>query len=510
MIRAWHRIRSTTPDRRAARFGCVGREAGCGSGPRIGDHNVGVLRSARCRRACILAVPLLVLFLGLVSAGAAGASSLVFIKDNNVWLANPDGSGQYQVTTDGTSSDPYMSATQASDGTILAQLGKYSFARLSRTGKRLAPLFGVPPLGFGPHGPVISPDGSKFAYYAETPEPAPGPARVTSQIEFSSADRTTPTELFNPGGALQEYSNPAWLSNSRVVIFNSPDVWTFDLGAADATDWFGWNDVFPSANACGVSGSFSQGALSPDGTTLALVSNPGGYSSSGPGCDQFGKFWGNNALIIFLRTGGDAATGNPPAKPTPELQCVFEAPDGTDGFQGGGKFGDTPAVGSTPLFDSLSWAPDGSAIAYEYNGDSYVATIGSPNDCSSFSWREVIAGGTHPFWGPADVPASNPNNNNNQNNQNNQNNGGPQRHTTPGTQCAGLSVVQILRCGARRIYNQALAACQHKYHGHGRQATACRRRATTAYHRNLALINCTQIANRRRRAACVKAARRVK
>jgi hypothetical protein len=56
----------------------------------------------------------------LVAAAPAAAHSLVFIKDSNVWLANADGSGQYQVTLDGTSGSPYSSASQADDGTIVA------------------------------------------------------------------------------------------------------------------------------------------------------------------------------------------------------------------------------------------------------------------------------------------------------------------------------------------------------------------------------------------------------
>src|SRR5919197_744210 len=38
----------------------------------------------------------------LATAGPAAADSLVFVRDNNVWLSNADGSGQYQVTLDGT------------------------------------------------------------------------------------------------------------------------------------------------------------------------------------------------------------------------------------------------------------------------------------------------------------------------------------------------------------------------------------------------------------------------
>jgi hypothetical protein len=44
-----------------------------------------------------------------VGAGSAQASSLVYIKDYNVWLANPDGSGQRQLTTDGFRELPYES-----------------------------------------------------------------------------------------------------------------------------------------------------------------------------------------------------------------------------------------------------------------------------------------------------------------------------------------------------------------------------------------------------------------
>src|SRR5687767_8651781 len=55
-----------------------------------------------------------------IGAPAAMADSLTFIKDHNVWLANPDGSGQHQVTLDGTASAPYESPSQADDGTIVA------------------------------------------------------------------------------------------------------------------------------------------------------------------------------------------------------------------------------------------------------------------------------------------------------------------------------------------------------------------------------------------------------
>ena len=54
----------------------------------------------------------------------AQASSLVFNRpDGNVWLANPDGTGLYQVTLDGSAGNPYGAPSQADDGTIVTTLG---------------------------------------------------------------------------------------------------------------------------------------------------------------------------------------------------------------------------------------------------------------------------------------------------------------------------------------------------------------------------------------------------
>ena len=61
-----------------------------------------------------------------VVPAAASADSIVFLKSDNVWLAKPDGSGAYQVTTDGTASSPYRSPSQADDGTIAAAIATTS------------------------------------------------------------------------------------------------------------------------------------------------------------------------------------------------------------------------------------------------------------------------------------------------------------------------------------------------------------------------------------------------
>src|SRR5687767_13589573 len=56
----------------------------------------------------------------LLLPAAAHADSIVVVKDGNVWVASPDGSGQRALTRDGTADWPYRSPSQADDGTVAA------------------------------------------------------------------------------------------------------------------------------------------------------------------------------------------------------------------------------------------------------------------------------------------------------------------------------------------------------------------------------------------------------
>ena len=69
----------------------------------------------------------------LAAPAAAQADSIAYIKDHNVWIAQPDGSGQHQVTSDGQAGWAYGSPSQADDGTIVARKGT-DIVRLARTG----------------------------------------------------------------------------------------------------------------------------------------------------------------------------------------------------------------------------------------------------------------------------------------------------------------------------------------------------------------------------------------
>src|SRR3954470_20199522 len=82
--------------------------------------------------ALALAVPI------AFAPSVAQASSIVFVKDYDVWLTSPDGARQHRVTNDGSAASPYRSPSQADEGTIVAARGDRLF-RLRQNGELLNP-----------------------------------------------------------------------------------------------------------------------------------------------------------------------------------------------------------------------------------------------------------------------------------------------------------------------------------------------------------------------------------
>jgi hypothetical protein len=164
-----------------------------------------------------------------VSAPAALADSIVYEKGGNIWLANPDGSGQRQVTTSGGYSKP----SQANDGTIVAVRDRL-LHRLDRSGKLLN-LAGDDG-GSGPFTPALSPDGSLVAYnYNNTGPITPGFHTTLSH----STRRTTHDEIWEISG----WSNPSWIGADKVLAFDGSETFTGDtliktLGVTATQRWY--------------------------------------------------------------------------------------------------------------------------------------------------------------------------------------------------------------------------------------------------------------------------------
>jgi hypothetical protein len=325
----------------------------------------------------------------IVAVASAQASSLVYIHESNVWLANPDGSGQYQVTLDGTAGEPYESPSQAQDGTIEAERGGKLY-RMAQNGTLLNVPFSTSAVGTPPLDPLISPDGNKVSFWSIT---AVNPCYLgclttASSYQVSYSDHWVDPRTFAPNSAgWSSFGAPTWMSNSRELLFtHAGTMYYYDLGQKEPVEWFTWSEKVGLTGGFFELGSWEEGATSADGTKLALLA--------------LSEKTKRYEIQIFSAS-GDLQTRNPPE--LPHAECGIEAPDESVGSTDGTY----PDSGS--LFDSLSFSPDGSSLAYEYNGAIYVAHFTSLADCEAITETQVIAGGSDPNWGPANVnPAPRP------------------------------------------------------------------------------------------------------
>ncbi|MGZ4248086.1 MAG: hypothetical protein ACXVUE_07240 [Solirubrobacteraceae bacterium] len=296
----------------------------------------------------------------LCAAAPAGADSIAYIKDNNIWLARPDGTGQVQVTHDGTATMPYRSPSQADNGTIAAGHGG-DLVTLAQSGQPLAQF--TPPIATDSTGQIvsdvpqqaaISPNAQMIAYvYSQPSCPPSAPCGVRQVMLYSAADHTTPVSTY---GEQTNLTNPTWIDNSRVLAFgghfHQVNVDSPGGGNDDAGYWFddpGNEDI-------------GDGELSRQGDRLALV------RSYGPGTH----------MAIYHVSGGVGGA-------TPVAACFT----GTDASLSG-----------------PSWSPDGTKLAFADSQGIEVMPIPSvvDGDCpGAASSAVVLPGATAPDWGPADI-----------------------------------------------------------------------------------------------------------
>ncbi len=310
------------------------------------------------------AVALAGLCLAIVPA-AASADSIVFLKSDNVWLAKPDGSGAYQVTTDGTASSPYRSPSQADDGTIAAG-HRDDIVRMTQNGTVLNTIDPDPltnsvghPMDGPPVDVAISPDGKRIAYTFVGYEcPVGASCGARSATSYTAADHFT-LPVFSGS---TYFRDPSWVTNSRTLQFGGygSQVNIHDVGAGVSQHWFDDSDYAdPSTD-------LSDGEASRQGTDFAVVR---GYDDS-------------THLIWYPSP--DVRSGTP-AVPNAFAGC---------------------ATGQEAGIAGPTWSPDGSALALESADGIWVKR--QARDCT-VQPTLAIAGGSAPDWGPANVnPAPRP------------------------------------------------------------------------------------------------------
>ena len=315
------------------------------------------------------------------AAAPAGASSLVYAKDGNVWLTDPSGGKQYQVTFDGG----YSSPSQADDGTIVA-LQNRRFVRMDRSGRQLnAPVDGIgtDPNGgefYGPYEPKVSPDGRRIAYWFGQYEQRYDYGcycylwTTENSVTWTWADHFKP---YTDDGQDKGTAAPSWLTNDRLLATYPgfyQSVWTWKLDSGHANYDAQWSFSIP--NPDGGYYDFGDAEVSPDGSRFAATA--GGDATSD---DQ----------LYIATTNGPLWVGDPPydngleALPTqPTLRC-------------GGTVGKVV---------SPTWSPDSHELAYSVADGVHVIGADNLDDCRALTDRTIAPGGSEPDWGPADVDLS--------------------------------------------------------------------------------------------------------
>ncbi len=309
--------------------------------------------------------------------GATPTGSIVYIRANNVYLTNATGSQARRLTSNGTTTLPYRGPSQSTAGIIAVARGR-TIVLLSRTGALLKAI--VPSsahvvgtgdgtctnttsgyiCGHGITETALSPDGTKIAfttdYYLYD-----RPDKFYFERTYVYSTSTGQALSVSPGA---HYGNPAWSSNSTLVLEkltefgNAGRIFRWTTGGRPIL-WFGgagatWDPDLATAN-----------------NNVVYLS--GGYQES------TGLYYGHSSGF------GQA----------PSIYCRIGEPYGH--------------------FDDPTWSPDGSWLAWEESSlDSatgsgqgvWVIRTGAPrsgSDCARFAstYRRMIGGATDPDWGPA-------------------------------------------------------------------------------------------------------------
>jgi hypothetical protein len=314
--------------------------------------------------------------LALAAAAPASADSLAFEKENNVWLSNPDGSGQYQVTFDGSANAPYETPSQSDAGVVVAIRQtpgqRRQIYRMTQSGQLLNPPINTPAPGTGAIDGKVSPDGSLVAYWFVTTVSDPGcpfcivtsnRALLSHSDHFTNADEVgTP----NTGGW------PSWLDNQTITLGSgSPTQWYYKLGMPEAAEWFTDSDIVGAQSF----ETLLDAEAAPSGDRIAVVRGD------------------SQETIAILKMNGP-----PPSKPTAGAACVIEGPSG--------KFVDP------------TWSSDGRLLAWQENDGVWTVSVpANPLECGAYGTPVLrVPGAKNPDLSPAPLnpgprpPCGNPGN----------------------------------------------------------------------------------------------------
>lgn len=301
-------------------------------------------------------------------AAAAPGGSIVYIKDHDVHIALPDGTGERALTADGTADNPWRSPDQAANGTVVAARGTVVY-RMDQWGMVLNS-FDPPDLTDSSGGTIggtvtktaISPDGTKLAYTYQhhTCDSSTG-CRNRWVTAISAADRFVEGQNY----AFAYHDNPTWISDSKLLVngIYYDGIHVHTVGAGEKY-WFDDSKNVPPFTNTRIIG---DPALSPDGATLLTVRAEPTETT-------------DHSIVVY-DVAGDVRSEVIPARPAP--LCFYT---------GGGTLG------------SPTFAPDNTAaVWHESDG---IWRLDNPRGCTDP--KLLIPGGSQPSWSSAALQTTRP------------------------------------------------------------------------------------------------------
>jgi hypothetical protein len=303
------------------------------------------------RRSPLLALAALCLAIAAMAIpAAASADSILYMRGGDIWLASPDGSKQFQVTSGGA----YNYASQSESGAVIVASREDHLFVLNRNGdvvRELPTVIGSSSW-WGPYEPQVSPDGTHVAYqyfYTGGGESRTGVAYANTDGSYGGYDLHT------------GWAYPAWYDDSLLMHSDPPNGFSKDVilrpfGSTDNTGepWFS-HDEMPVLHDGDIRGNAMAFVSGQNGERLPVYRYDGA-----PGSDQI------------------------------EICYAYQGPNGK--------------------FESPSFSPDRSGLAWNEDDGIHVSASGIDSGCHPERVAEAltIPGGRYPDWGAADVPGPRP------------------------------------------------------------------------------------------------------
>jgi len=315
-------------------------------------------------------------------AGARAESIAYIDGGGHIAIAAPDGSDARAVT----STTGWKWPSQSDGGTIAAlHVGTGAVVLMDQFGTITG---GVQTPGYVSGGfdvtlyPRISPDGSKVAY--GNLDPSDGASvywSPTNTTSFSHPNQTLGQE---------DTTAPSWIDSTKMLLTHYGETLTdtqkqlyfYSAGNADNTETDWASDPFtPSATTGSWEATGFAAAINRQQTAIAFAMDDEA---------DWGGTTHNSVIDVF------PTTGTPGQLDTTRGCRLTLMPNGNDGIGDAGEI-------------SPSFSPDGTQFAFATDAGVWVASLPTDwSDCSNLSASLVIAGGSYPYWSPANVQAPPP------------------------------------------------------------------------------------------------------